>query len=251
MVRPVTFDHPSIEGRTVEGVEIATDVTRTDDGRPTVLQLGLHHAREWSSGEVTMEYALDLFTQQDAARKQRVLDGERTFVVPVVNPDGLEATQQAGDHVPPADDSTDTTIALIASGQGSYRRKNCSNGVDNAMASAPCSAQPGVDLNRNYGAFWGGPGESDNPAMQTYRGPAPFSEPEAQNVHEFSSSHQVMVVNSNHNFAGDVLYQPGFHRQDEPGLKTTDKVPYTDEMKQVADAVAAAAGYVSEVSHQL
>ena len=256
VVRPVILPHKSIEGRTVEGVEIATDVARTDDGRPTVFELGLHHVREWSSGEMTIEGALDLFEARDAAdgaRKQKILDGVRSFVIPVVNPDGLVASQQAGDYNAATDDmGTTPNIAAIASGTGSYRRKNCSNGLDNSVpANAPCSLQPGVDLNRNYGAFWGGPGESDNVSQQDYRGPSPFSEPEAQNIHELSSAKQVMVMNSNHNFAGDVLYQPGFNRQDEPGLPKGTKVPYQDQMKALAHETAVAAGYVDLVSYDL
>ncbi len=256
VVRPLILPHKSIEGRTIEGVEIATDVARTDDGRPTVFELGLHHVREWSSGEMTIEGALDLFTARDGAdgaRKQAVLDGVRSFVIPVVNPDGLVASQLAGDFNAATDDlGTTPNIAAIASGTGSYRRKNCSNGFDNSVpANAPCSLQPGVDLNRNYGAFWGGPGESDNVSQQDYRGPSPFSEPEAQNIHELSSTKQVMVMNSNHNFAGDVLYQPGFNRQDEPGLPKGTKVPYQDAMKAVAKRTAQAAGYVDLVSYDL
>jgi hypothetical protein len=60
-----------------------------------------------------------------------------------------------------------------------------------------------------------------------------------------------MVINSNHTYAGDFLYQPGFNAVDEPGLKKGTKVPYTDQMKALSDAMAKAAGYVSMVSYQL
>ena len=41
-------------------MEVAEDVDRTDDGRPTFVNLGAHHAREWPSGEAPMEFLLDL-----------------------------------------------------------------------------------------------------------------------------------------------------------------------------------------------
>lgn len=262
-VRPIVLPHRSVEGRTIEGVEIAADVARTDDGRPTVFQLGLHHVREWSSGEVTMEYALELFkstTADDAARKRRLLAGERTFAFPVINPDGLEATQVAGDYVPaddanaevPGEGGLGAGTGPAVAGQGSYRRKNCAHDPNgNAPAGAPCSLQAGVDLNRNYGAFWGGPGESSTWTNQTFRGPSPFSEPETQNVHEFTSRHQVMVMNSNHNYAGDVLYQPGFNGADEPGFPKGTIPPYQPAMKALSDKIAAGAGYASFVSYKL
>ena len=59
-MRKVTLPCASLEGRPIEGVEIATDVARTDDGRPVYLQMGAHHAREWPSAELPMEFAVDL-----------------------------------------------------------------------------------------------------------------------------------------------------------------------------------------------
>ena len=250
LVRPVVIG-TSVEGRSIQGVEIARDVARTDDGRPTHVEMGLHHVREWSSGEVVMEFAHTLATATDA-RTRAQLAGARTFLFPVINPDGLVASQQAGDYNAAYDDDDldsepgSPSAPMVASGAGSYRRKNCRVSVPNA----PCSSQPGVDLNRNYGAFWGGPGSSDNPSLQDYRGPSPFSEPEAQAVHAFSSTHQVMLLNSNHNFAGDVLYQPGF-RAAEPGLPEGAVLPYAGRMIATAKAMATAAGYKALVSYGL
>jgi len=50
LVRPITLNHQTYEGRPVEGIEIASNVNARD-GRPSFLQLGVHHAREWPSGE--------------------------------------------------------------------------------------------------------------------------------------------------------------------------------------------------------
>ncbi|MEA2495186.1 MAG: hypothetical protein QOJ29_3097, partial [Thermoleophilaceae bacterium] len=185
-------------------------------------------------------------------RIDTLLDGERTFIFPVINPDGLEVTQMAGDSIPVYDDNGFTSLPLAVVGAGPYRRKNCAN-TTAVPDQLPCAFRDGVDLNRNYGAFWGGPGSGADPGIddQTYRGPAPYSEPETRAVHEWSSAHQVMVINSNHTYAGDFLYQPGFSRADEPGLPMKTKVPHQDEMKALSDAMAVAAGYVSMVSYEL
>ena len=47
------------EGRPVEGIEI-TENAQARDGKPVFLQMALHHAREWPSGEHAMEWAYEL-----------------------------------------------------------------------------------------------------------------------------------------------------------------------------------------------
>jgi hypothetical protein len=255
-VRPVILPGKSLEGRTIQGIEIADDVNATDDGRPTHVEMGLHHVREWPSGEVTMEYAFTLL--KNPGKDLRVADllaGERTFVMPVINPDGLEVTQMAGDSIPVYDDNGYTSLPLALVGAGPYRRMNCRNSTGQPDG-LPCAFYSGVDLNRNYAAFWGGPGESPDPGTwpdpnEDYRGTAPYSEPETQAVHAWSSAHQVMVLNSNHTYAGDMLYQPGFSRSNEPGFPKGTVPPHQKEMKALSDAMAKAAGYISEVSYQL
>ncbi|MBK6995998.1 MAG: hypothetical protein IPH31_14140 [Lewinellaceae bacterium] len=53
----------------------------------------------------------------------------------------------------------------------------------------------GVDLNRNYGYFWGNDdnGSSPNPNSQTYRGPEPFSEPETRTMRDFVQAHDFFL----------------------------------------------------------
>ncbi|HVL95924.1 MAG TPA: M14 family zinc carboxypeptidase [Solirubrobacteraceae bacterium] len=251
LVRPVILPKASVEGRTIAGIEIADDVHAPPDGRPVHVEMGLHHVREWPSGEVVAEFAFDL--AKGHGRDPRITDllrRTRTFLFPVINPDGLAAAQRTGTATTPADDDLLLTLPLIVSGTGSYRRKNCAPGPGQVNA-LPCELKDGVDLNRNYGAFWGGPGSGDTWADQTFRGPAPFSEPEAEAVHQWSSRQQVMVLNSHHTFAGTVLYQPGFSRKDEPGLPRGTKLPYESRMIALAKAMAAAAGYEAMYSYEL
>jgi hypothetical protein len=55
-----------------------------------------------------------------------------------------------------------------------------------------------VDPNRNYGAFWGGPGSSADRTASNHRGEAPWSEPEIRNMRVLSAANQVTVAINNH-----------------------------------------------------
>ncbi len=158
----------SLEGRPIEGVEIASNVNGSD-GRPVYLNMGITHAREWPSGEFPMEFALDLAQNFGSdPRITAMLERVRVVIVPVVNPDGFVASRSFGET--PADDQdpvTGGTLPLIAAGSGAYRRKNC-RGVTPADQAIPCTARTsGVDLNRNFGAYWGGPGSGSTPDSQS------------------------------------------------------------------------------------
>ena len=76
-------------------------------------------------------------------------------------------------------------------------------------ATSPGGYGIGIDLNRNYGGYWGGPGASDLFADPTYRGAAAFSEPETQNIRELISGRQVTTLITNHTFSNLVLRPNG------------------------------------------
>ncbi len=229
LVRAVTLPRRSIQGRSIAGVEIAADVNRSDDGRPVFFVGGLTHAREWPSAEVAMEFALDLVAHQGEARVAALLQGLRIVVVPVLNPDGYlysRGTAVGGQVDPVAAD----------------RRRNC-RPLRGDPASGGCATARGVDLNRNYGAFWGGRGASTSPASDTYRGSGPWSEPEAAAVHEFTQTLPVTGVQSLHNVGGLVLRPPGFR-----GL---GRAPDEARLKALGDAMGRATGYESRYGYDL
>ncbi|MCK7482481.1 MAG: hypothetical protein M0C28_39180 [Candidatus Moduliflexus flocculans] len=98
----------------------------SNEGEPAVLFLGGHHAREWISVEVPLllgrslleDYGLD-------PRSEALVDAGEIWIVPIVNPDGLEYSI----HV----------YRLLAQEPAGQRR----------------TGPIGVDLNRNYGQAWG------------------------------------------------------------------------------------------------
>ncbi|HEX8086744.1 MAG TPA: M14 family zinc carboxypeptidase [Solirubrobacteraceae bacterium] len=227
LVRKIVLPKKSLEGRDIAGVEIAKDVERTDDGRPVAAFFGLHHAREWPSGEVNMEFALDLVNNYGTdPRITALLDRVRVIIVPVVNPDGFLVSRGP--------------VEGAGGGPDPLHRRNCRPNTEE-QAAVPCAARgdsDGVDLNRNYGAGWGGYGASTDPSADDYRGTGPFSEPESQAVHELSQRHQIMHVQSTHNIVGWVLRQPGF--ADYGALSPDESI-----MKPLGDQMGAATNYES------
>ena len=253
LVRAIALPYRTYEGRTVQGIEVTTN-PRARDGKPSFVQLGVHHAREWPSSEHVMEWAYELVRGYRAgnARVRRLVRSTRAIIVPVVNPDGFNRSREAGEAQGagggrPSDGSTLDFILSGALHPNEFRRKNCRLADDSAAGDC---AQPsngmfeaGVDLNRNYGGFWGGPGSSTIRNTQTYRGPGPFSEPETRDVQWLLSRRQATTLLTNHTFANLVLRPPGVRAVgapvDEPALKA------------LGDAMARANGYTSGPGYDL
>ena len=144
IVRVSTVGH-SLEGRDILAVKISDEPAVEDPAEPAVLFMSLHHAREHLTVEMALEI-IRLFTEgygHDPALTNLVNTRE-IWVLPNINPDGGEYD--------------------IATGVYQYWRKNRPANSDGSY---------GVDLNRNYGYRWGGPGSSGWPSDETYRGPAP------------------------------------------------------------------------------
>ena len=238
LVRPIVIG-ATVEGRPIEGVEIASGVNGSD-GRPAYLQVGLVHAREWPSGELPMEFAHDLVSGFGSdARITSLLERVRVFIVPVLNVDGFIASRSFGTS--PLDDDPFATASQSGDDEAAYKRKNCRPTVPGSD-SVPCPlrSNSGIDLNRNFGAYWGGPGSSGDPASIAYRGTGPFSEPESQAIHALSSRIQptVVIVNLTFTVEGEWLRQPGFD-------DVFDTTPDEAATKQLGDAMAAASGWQS------
>jgi hypothetical protein len=180
--RPVFVDTLGTtgEGRAIVSAKIGT----ADDApeRPNVLYLGAHHAREWISAEMALrliEYLADSLPATPAGAA--LLAARDVWVIPVVNPDGYQYTFDAD----------------------RLWRKNRRLNADGSV---------GVDINRNYPAFWGADdlGSSATPSTETYRGPGPASEPETQAVLAFHQRHPPDVAISYHSYSDLILYPYGF-----------------------------------------
>ncbi|NJC67242.1 zinc carboxypeptidase [Planosporangium flavigriseum] len=212
LVKPITLAYRSIEGRDIDGIEITPNAGNTADGKPVFLNMGVHHAREWPSGESAMEWAYDLVNGYGRdQRTTRLVSATRAIVVPIVNPDGFSVSREA------------TERGDAAARAYEYKRKNCSP-VDAPTPDlreglcplTPAGPRRGTDLNRNYGGFWGGPGASTNWNGETYRGPAPFSEPEVGSIRELIAGRQVTNLITNHTYSNLVLRPPGVLATGDP-----------------------------------
>jgi hypothetical protein len=275
LVRRFELKRPTLDGKKTFGIEISQGVRQPNRGEPTFVLLGLHHAREWPSGELAMEFAFDLVKNFGrSARITRLLRRARVVVVPVSNPDGFDLSRTDGEYsdlreLNPNDPLSGSTSVLATPGQ-TYKRKNCRvvDGQDIPDGSCAATATSnggfgaGVDLNRNYGGFWGGPGAAPTepnpntteagPADPTYRGASAFSEPETKNIHDLIASRQTTMMISLHTFSNLVLRPNGVN----PNTVGADGKPVGDSpdeaaLKQLGARMAAQNGYANIHGWQL
>jgi len=172
----------SVQGRDLWMVKIS-DNPGIDENEPEVLFDALHHAREPLSMETTvvfMEWLLQNYGTDPIAT--HLVDERELFFVPCVNPDGYEYNFQTNP------------------GGGGLWRKNRRPNAGGSI---------GVDLNRNYDVGWSAPfgGNSSSPSSTTYRGTAPFSEPEVAAMVAFAASRNFRHVFTVHSYT-DVLLEP-------------------------------------------
>ncbi len=185
----------SLEGRAIRGIRI----TGPGQDKPAVLINGCQHAREWISPMVTMYAADRLISDYDAdAQVQAIVDAVEFLIVPMVNPDGY----------------------VYSWGPDRLWRKNRRNNGDGTF---------GVDLNRNWDFGWGlDSGSSPNTNDETYRGTAPFSEPETQVMRDYVTAHPQIVAHIDfHSYSQLVLWPWGYTSSLAPDVAVLDELGAT------------------------
>ncbi len=147
--------------------------------KPGVFLNGCQHAREWITPAAVMYIADTLVRGYGTdARVTALLDSRVFYLVAVSNPDGYNY-------------SWTTDRLWRKNRRGNY----------------------GVDLNRNWGFGWGGPGSSDNQNTEIYRGTAPFSEPESAALAGYVRAHLNIDRHVDiHSYSQLVLYPWGWTR---------------------------------------
>lgn len=198
-LRILERDHPglavvlqigtSLEGRPILALRIS-DNGAANEGEPGLLVLGCHHAREWISVEVPYLFGQYLLQHYESDAQVRALvDGSEIWIVPLVNPDGLEYSL----HV------------------YRYWRKNRRANADGTF---------GVDINRNYSFAWGydNSGSSGYPGSEIYRGAAPFSEPETAAIRTLFQGVSIdfRALVSFHSYGQYILYPWGYTASPAP-----------------------------------
>ena len=189
----------TIEGRPVFRVKISDNPLADESSTEAqVLYTAIHHAREpvsMSQLIFYMYYLLENYGQDTLVTS--IVDRTEMFFVPCVNPDGYiynETTNPSG---------------------GGMWRKNRRNNGDGTF---------GVDLNRNYGYNWGFDdfGSSPNTNSETYRGTAPFSEPETQAMQYLCEQHNFKIALNYHAFGNLLIYPWGY----DYGIYTPDSARF-------------------------
>lgn len=208
----------TVEGRDIWHVRLSTEL-ETADSKPGIAFMGGHHAREHLSVEIPLlliEKLIAGYRRGDTQIKQ-YFERRDIHIIPAVNPDGKEFD--------------------IATGRYQYWRKNRAQISD---------SEYGVDLNRNYGFMWGTGGSSSDPRSETYKGSAPFSEPETQAIKKFvKAQHNVTILLSFHTFSELILY-PWGHKYDS----IEDQKDFMVH-KTMAETMAQWNGYTPEQASEL
>ncbi|MBE2320009.1 hypothetical protein DVA67_028855 [Solirubrobacter sp. CPCC 204708] len=213
-VKLFTLSEPSLLGKPIYGVEVSHDVANAG-AKPSFLLSGVHHAREWPTAEFTLEFVWDLLlNDKPGDDANALLSKGKLIAVPVVNPDGYE---------------------LSRSLQNEQKRKNCRITAGATPTLADCTAAAnvnrGVDNNRNYIPFWGGPGSSSNATASNHRGSAPASEPENRGMIDLLNKSNVTVAINNHTPDQRLLRAPS--SSNEPEV-VADEVVYEELLQRLA-----------------
>ena len=218
----------SYKGRKLWAAEIS-DNPGTDEGEPEILFDGLHHAREHLSAEMSI-YILDMLTNQYGKgtelgkRVTRLVNKRRTWIVFMVNPDGLQ-------------------YDLTGSPYRSWRKNR---------QPSPGSSKIGTDINRNYAYRFGCcGGSSGKPSAWNYRGPSAWSTPEARAMRDFIRSRKfggrqrIRTHITFHSSGELVLWPYGYTRADQPPDMT-----YLDlrAFRAMGRTMAGKSGYTAQQS---
>jgi hypothetical protein len=212
----------SVQGKPIYALKVTTNPRARDGRKPAVLYNATQHAREWITPEVNrrlLHYYLDNYGR-DRQITDLVANNELWFIL-VANPDGY--------------DFTFTNNRL-------WRKNLRDNNGDGTIA-----AGDGVDLNRNFPTKWGydNEGSSPDPASETYRGPAPASEPETQALDRFMSRIGFEFMVNYHSAAELLLYGVGWQvATPTPDDRVYEALAGTDENPAVP-------GYDPDISAEL
>eukprot|EP00347_Sterkiella_histriomuscorum_P015559 403356572 len=177
---------------------------------------GAHHARELTAVQMNFYILLKLIYNYELGDSftHKLLEDCEIYILPIVNLDGYQYISDV----------------FQSTNQLSYIRKNRNDGTkdgSNACKKVSSSDQVGVDLNRNYGYMWGltDRGSSGDPCEEDYRGPAPFSEPETQNIKKFLESKKDVIKFAFNMHAWGNLLIHAFNYEDQHNSKLVNSFP--------------------------
>ena len=193
------------EGRDIWFVKISDNVEIDEENEPGVLLLGAHHGDEKISFELLIffvKYVMENYDKDE--RVKNAVDNTQIFMIPMINPDGVEANQ----------------------------RKNCNPDPEH-----------GVNTNRNFGYDWEyyeiAPDAfnydwATSETNWNYRGPFPNSETETQAIIRVAESFTINISLSYHS-GSEVAFYPWYH--------TTQKTPHEKLFIEIGEEMGKISGY--------
>lgn len=211
--KPASDTIETWEGRKIWYVKIS-DNPDIKEPEPEVLYNALHHAREPNGASQMLFFMWYLLENYDLDPIVRyIVDNSELYFIPCVNPDGYVYNQ-----------TTDPQ------GGGYWRKNRRNNGI----------GIYGVDLNRNYGYFWGNDdnGSSPLPTSDVYRGPSAFSEPETRTMRDFIQEHQFVFSQNYHTFSNLLIYPWAYNNQlADPSLEIFGKLFTRENQYKIGTAI--------------
>ncbi len=216
----------SFEGRKLFIVKISDSVV-ADENEPEVYVDGGIHGHEHLSTEQALALIHRLVDGYASdPRIGRVVDSTEIWIAPMVNPDGA--------------------MFDIAGGEFHRWRKN-------RQPNQGLSAI-GPHINRNFAYKWGGGGSSADPAHSFYRGPKPWSTPEARHIRDFVRSRviggrqQIELALTMHSHGEFVMYPFGWTADPQPpDMRPAD----ASTLRRLAHGMADRNGYRALQAGQL
>ena len=171
--------------------------------KPIILLDGQHHAREMVCLTTILYTFCNAIFQYAKNNREyiNILKEVELVFLPVVNIDGYLYIEKLYDLNPTYD------LALVRKNRNFTIpcKEYITSSFTHYFRDDPWKIQSGVDLNRNYGLgfAYDDNGSSDDPCNMSYRGSAPFSEPETQALRDFAINNPSIKIALNfHSHAG-------------------------------------------------
>lgn len=188
-----SFIQASVIGQSVMGKPL--HCLKIGEGKKEVFYSAGWHANEWLTTKLLMTFVSELLEHWSKGEKWHGYDLEQIFsattlyVVPLVNPDGVELVQQG---IYPSHPFYNEVLQI---NKGSLRFEHWSSNIR------------GVDLNHQWPAGWEKEAKESpkQPWPRHYSGRAPLTEPEAIAIHSLTKARDFAYVLAFHS-QGQVIY---------------------------------------------
>ncbi|MFW9851998.1 MAG: M14 family zinc carboxypeptidase [Candidatus Thorarchaeota archaeon] len=199
-----------------------------------------HHARELISVEDSLYFIDKLVYSFQGGEYEDLLKTTEIYVIPMLNPDGISIMHifpEQRKNLRPIDDDNDTRFddeyeVVYFWNETSNRAEINATHID-ADGTTGEDRPGGVDLNRNYGAYWNvSGGASEDKINDLYRGDYPFSENETRIVRNFLKTHFINYAISLHSGV-EAIIAPWSHNSSLPTKDAAEFQAIIDELKTI------------------